>query len=112
MKVIIFAVIVNVIIFVANLVCMNCITKDVSKNVKRFVEFKCLANEFKKYGGIKSMRFGDFFRYFIFIIPIVNIITLFISCAGYDNMVKETQQTVIDEFISWVGAERRINNED
>ncbi len=106
MRVIIFVAIVNVIIFVANLVCMNCIIKDVSKKVKRFVEFKCLTNEFKKYGGIKSMRFGDFFRYFIFIIPIVNIITLFISCAGYDNMVKETQQTVINEFMSWVESNK------
>lgn len=102
MRVIIFAVIVNVIIFVANVVYMNRITKDAYKKIKRFAEFKYLFEEFKKYDASKSNRFGEFFVYLIFAIPIVNIITLFISCFDYDNMVKDIQKTTVNVFMSWV----------
>lgn len=102
MRVIIFAVIVNVIIFIANVVYMNRITKDAYKKVKRFAEFKCLFEEFKKYDASKSKRFGEFFVYLIFAIPIVNIITFFISYFYYDDIVKDVQKTTVDEFMAWV----------
>lgn len=102
MRVIILAVILNTLVFIANVVFMNGITKDAYKKVKRFAEFKCLFEEFKKYDASKSKRFGEFFVYLIFAIPIVNIITFFISYFYYDDMVKDVQKTTVDEFMAWI----------
>lgn len=102
MRAIIFAVIVNVIISIANIVYMNRITKEVYLDLERFAKFKCLFEEFEKYNISKSKRFGEFFVYIIFVIPIVNIITFFISYFDYDNMVKDVQKTTIDEFMTWI----------
>ena len=98
----IFVAIVNVIIFIANIVYMNRITKEVYLNLERFAKFKCLSNEFKKYNTPKNKYLSKFPLYFIFTIPIINVITLFISCADYDNMVKDVQKTTVDEFMAWV----------
>lgn len=102
MEVIMLAVIANIICFIGNIIFMNGITKDAYKKVKRFAEFKCLFEEFEKYSISKSKRFGEFFVYIIFAIPIVNIITFFISYFDYDNMVKDVQKTTVDEFMAWV----------
>lgn len=102
MRVIIFAVIVNVIIFIANIVYMNRITKEVYLNLERFAKFKCLSDEFKKYNTPKNKYLSKFPLYFIFAISVINVITLFISCFDYDNMVKDIQKTTINEFMAWV----------
>ena len=102
MRVIIFAVIVNVIIFIANIVYMNRITKEVYLNLERFAKFKCLSDEFKKYNTPKNKYLSQIPLYFIFAIPVINVITLFISCFDYDNMVKDVQKTTVDEFIAWI----------
>ena len=102
MRVIIFAVIVNVIIFIANIIYMNRITKEVYLNLERFAKFKCLSDEFKKYNTPKNKYLGKFPLYFIFAIPVINVITLFISRFDYDNMVKDVQKATIDEFMAWV----------
>lgn len=102
MRVIISAVIVNVIIFIANIVYMNRITKEVYLNLERFAKFKCLSNEFKKYNTPKNKYLSKFPLYFIFAIPVMNVITLFISCFDYDNMVKDVQITTVDEFMAWI----------
>lgn len=102
MGVIMLAVIANVIIFVANLVCMNHITKEVYLSLERFAKFKCLSDEFKKYNTPKNKYLGKFPLYFIFAIPVINFITLFISCFDYDNMVKDVQKTTVDEFMAWI----------
>ena len=102
MRVIIFTIIVNTLVFIANVVYMNGITKDAYKKVKRFAEFKCLFKEFEKYNISKSKRFGEFFVYIIFAIPIINIITFFISYFDYDDMVKDVQKTTVDEFMTWI----------
>lgn len=101
MRVIIFAVIVNVIIFIANIVYMNHITKEVYLNLERFAKFKCLSDEFKKYNTPKNKYLSKFPLYFIFAIPVINVITLFISCFDYDNMVKDVQKATADEFMAW-----------
>lgn len=101
MRVIIFAVTVNVIIFIANIVYMNRITKEVYLNLERFAKFKCLSNEFKKYNTPKNKYLSKIPLYFIFAIPVINIITLFISCFDYDEMVKDVQKTTVDEFMAW-----------
>ena len=46
MRAIIFAVIVNVIIFIANVVYMNRITKEVYLNLERFAKLNWLSDEF------------------------------------------------------------------
>lgn len=102
MRVIIFAVIVNTIIFIANVVYMNRITKEVYLNLERFAKFKCLSDEFKKYNTPKNKYLSKFPLYFIFAIPVINVITLFISCFDYDNMVKDVQKTTVDEFMAWI----------
>ena len=102
MRAIIFAVIVNVIIFIANIVYMNRITKEVYLNLKRFAKFKCLSDEIKKYNTPKNKYLSKFPLYFIFAIPVINVITLFISCFDYDNMVKDIQKTTVDEFMAWI----------
>ncbi len=102
MRGIIFAVTVNVLIFIANVIYMNRITKEVYLNLERFAKFKCLSNEFKKYNTPKHKYLSKFPLYFIFAIPVLNVITLFISCADYDNMVKDVQKTTVDEFMVWV----------
>ena len=102
MRVIIFAVIVNVIIFIANIVYMNRITKEVYLSLERFAKFKCLSDEFKKYNTPKNKYLSKFPLYFIFAIPVINVITLFISRFDYDNMVKDVQKATIDEFMAWV----------
>lgn len=102
MRVIIFAVIVNVIIFIANIVYMNRITKEVYLNLERFAKFKCLSDEFKKYNTPKNKYLSKFPLYFIFAIPAINVIALFISCFNYDNMVKDVQKTTVDEFMVWI----------
>lgn len=50
----------NTLVFIANVVYMNGITKDAYKKVKRFTEFKCLFEEFEKYNISKSKCFGEF----------------------------------------------------
>lgn len=95
------AVIANVICFIGNIIFMNGITKNAYEKVKRFAEFKCIFEEFKKYDASKSKHFGELCIYFIFAIPIVNIITFFISYFYYDDIVKEIQQVVISEFMNW-----------
>lgn len=102
MRAIIFAVIVNVIIFIANIVYMNRITKEVYLNLERFAKFKCLSDEFKKYNTPKNKYLSKSPLYFIFAIPVINVITLFISCFDYDNMVKDVQKTTVDEFMVWI----------
>jgi hypothetical protein len=102
MRVIIFAAIVNVIIFVANLVCMNCISKEVYLNLKRFAKFKCLSNEFERYNIKNSKYWAGISMYVYFAIPAINVVTLFISCFDYDNMVKDIQKTTVNEFMAWV----------
>lgn len=102
MRVIIFAVIVNVIIFIANIVYMNRITKEVYKNLKRFAKIKSLTKEFEEYDTLNSKYCGGFFTYLMFAIPVINVITLFISCFDYDNMVSEIQETANDKFMNWV----------
>lgn len=56
MRVIIFAVIVNVIIFIANVVYMNRISKEVYLNLEMFAKFKCLSDEFERY-NIKNSKY-------------------------------------------------------
>lgn len=102
MRVIIFAVIVNVIIFIANIVYMNRITKKVYLSLERFAKFKCLSNEFKKYNTPKNKYLSKIPLYFIFTIPVINVITLFTSCFDYDDMVKDVQKATTDEFMVWV----------
>jgi|GEM_PF-2573354 hypothetical protein len=102
MRVMTFAIIVNAIIFVANMTYMDCISKEVYKNLKRFAKFKCLTKEFEEYDTLNSKYCGGFFTYLMFAIPVINVITLFISCADYDNIVKDIQKTTINEFMIWV----------
>lgn len=102
MRVIIFAVTVNVIIFIANIVYMNRITKEVYLNLERFAKFKCLSDEFERYNTPKNKYLSKFPLYFIFAIPVINVITLFISCFDYYDMVKDVQKTTVDEFMVWV----------
>ena len=102
MRVMTFAIIVNTIIFVANMTYMDCISKEVYKNLKRFAKFKSLTKELEEYDTLNSKYCGGFFTYLMFAIPIINVITLFISCFDYDNMVSEIQQTTIDGFMNWV----------
>ena len=40
--------------------------------------------------------------YVNFAIPAINVVTLFISCFDYDNMVKDIQKTTVNEFMAWV----------
>lgn len=102
MRVIIFAVIVNVIIFIANIVYMNRITKEVYLNLERFAKFKYLSHEFERYNIKNSKYWAGVSMYVYFAIPVINVITLFISCFDYDNMVKDIQKTTIKEFMAWV----------
>lgn len=102
MRVIIFAVIVNVIIFIANIVYMNHITKEVYFNLERFAKFKSLTKEFEEYDTLNSKYCGGFFTYLMFAIPVINVITLGISHLDYDNMVKEIQKIAIDGFMAWI----------
>lgn len=102
MRVITFAIIVNAIIFVANMIYMDCISKEVYKNLKRFAKFKSLTKEFEEYDTLNSKYCGGFFTYLMFAIPVINVITLFISCFDYDNMVSEIQETANDKFMNWV----------
>lgn len=81
---------------------MNRITKEVYLNLERFAKFKCLSDEFKKYNAPKNKYLSKFPLYFIFAIPVINVITLFISCFDYDNMVKDVQKTTVDEFMAWI----------
>ena len=102
MRAIIFAVIVNVIISIANIVYMNRITKEVYLDLERFAKFKCLSDEFERYNTPKDKYLSKFPLYFIFAIPVINVIILFISCFDYDNMVKDVQKTTVDEFMAWI----------
>ena len=102
MRVIIFAVIVNVIIFIANIVYMNRIAKEVYLNLERFAKFKYLSHEFERYNIKNSKYWAGVSMYVYFAIPVINVITLFISCFDYDNMVKDIQKTTINEFMAWV----------
>lgn len=106
MRVIIFAVIVNVIIFISNIVYMNRITKEVYLNLERFAKFKCLTKEFEEYDTLNSKYCGGFFTYLMFAVPVINVITLFISCFDYDNMVSEIQETANDKFMNWVESRK------
>jgi len=106
MKVMAFAIIVNAIIFVANMAYMDCISKEVYKNLKRFAKFKCLTKEFEEYDTLNSKYCGGFFTYLMFAVPVINVITLFISCFDYDNMVSEIQETANDKFMNWVESRK------
>lgn len=42
----------------------------------------------------------------MFAVPVINVITLFISCFDYDNMVSEIQETANDKFMNWVESRK------
>lgn len=102
MRAIISVAIVNVIIFIANIVYMNRIAKEVYLNLKRFAKFKCLSNEFERYNIKNSKYWAGVSMYVYFAIPAINVVTLFISCFDYDNIVKDIQKTTVNEFTAWV----------
>lgn len=110
MRAIIFAVIVNVIIFIANVVYMNRISKEVYLNLERFAKFKCLSDEFEKYNIKNSKYWAGISMYVYFAIPAVNVVTLFISCFDYDNMVRDIQKTTVNEFMNEIESGKDIIN--
>lgn len=84
---------------------MNRITKEIYLNLERFAKFKCLSDEFERY-NIKNSKYWAYWAgvsmYVYFAIPAINVVTLFISCFDYDNMVKDIQKTTVNEFMAWV----------
>ena len=57
---------------------------------------------FKKYNIKNSKYWTGVSMYVYFAIPAINVVTLFISCFDYDNMVKDIQKTTVNEFMAWV----------
>lgn len=103
MRVIIFLALINTLIFIANIIYMNRITKEVYHTLERFASFKCLTKEFKEY-DVKTSEywFNEESLCVVFAIPLLNIVTLFVSVFNYDDMVKDISETTRNEFLNWV----------
>lgn len=107
MRVIILVVLINTLIFIANMIYMNRITKEVYRNLKRFASFKGLSDEFIEF-TTKPINYCGIDTYFQFVIPFVNLIALTISVKDYDKMVSTIQNEVCNDFLNWV--EEKVNN--
>ena len=109
MRVIVYLLIENTLIFIANVIYMNRITKEVYHNLERFASFKGLSNDFIEF-TIKPMNCCDIDTYFQFMIPFVNLIALIISVKDYDKMVSTIQNEVCNNFLTWVDEKANNNN--
>lgn len=105
MRVAILIALLNILFFIINILCMNLITKEVYKNLKRLVDFKCLSKKYAEYDIKASKKLDEISLYVLFFIPILNIITLFILLFNRNNIVKEIQEAAYNNFINWLKTE-------
>lgn len=109
MRVIMYLLIENAVIFIINVIYMNRITKEVYHNLERFASFKGLSDEFIEF-TTKPINCCGIDTYFQFVIPFVNLIALTISVKDYDKMVSTIQNEVCNNFSNWVDEKANNNN--
>lgn len=101
MRAIMYLLIENTVIFIANVIYMNRITKEVYHNLERFASFKGLSDKLIEF-TTNPINYCGVDTYFQFAIPFVNLITLTISVKDYDKMVSTIQNEVCNNFLNWV----------